>query len=329
MVEQRYRQQRKEPDMLDTLIQIGDTTRQDGIAVTALFPRLTPRAAYLTLDDALAGGLAGSLHISEVGAAGSVPELFVHNPLDTNVLLYDGEELVGAKQNRILNVTVLVGAQSELRIPVSCVEAGRWRDDSAAFAAAGHTASPRVRARKAAMLHSKPLERGIAQSEVWNAVADEARLHGVHSPTGAQHDVFKARSVDLGTLRAAFALQPGQCGAILSIDGHPSCLDYVSRPDAFARLHGKLLDGYLLDALARTAPTGAPSEPEAFLTSLGAAAQRKEPSAGLGMDVRFSAPGVIASGLDLDTELLQLSAYAADDRFRRADGRIARPSRRL
>jgi hypothetical protein len=27
------------------------------------------------------------------------------------------------------------------------------------------------------------------------------------------------------------------------------CLDYVSRPDAFARLYPKLLEGYLLDAL--------------------------------------------------------------------------------
>ena len=35
-----------------------------------------------------------------------MPELAVHNPLEANVLLYDGEELLGAKQNRILNVTV-------------------------------------------------------------------------------------------------------------------------------------------------------------------------------------------------------------------------------
>lgn len=310
--------------MLDSLIQVGDTVTQDGISVTPLFPRAMPRTAYITLDVALAQGL----RIAEIGAAGRVPELVVQNPLETGVLLYDGEELVGAKQNRILNVTVLVAAGSELLIPVSCVEAGRWRDVSATFGSASHTASPRVRARKAVMLDAAPLARGVAQSEVWAAVADESIMHGVHSPTGAQNDVFEARRSDLGALRAAFPLQPGQCGAILSLDGCPSCLDYVSRPDAFAGLHGKLLDGYLLDALARTAPTAAAAEPEEFLARLATGIQRKQPSAGLGSDVRLTAPDVIASGLELDEELLQLSAYAADSRYRRADGTIARPSRR-
>jgi hypothetical protein len=49
------------------------------------------------------------------------------------VLIIDGEELVGAKQNRVVNLTILVAAQSALTIPVSCVEAGRWTARSRAF----------------------------------------------------------------------------------------------------------------------------------------------------------------------------------------------------
>jgi hypothetical protein len=37
---------------------------------------------------------------------------------------------------------------------------------------------------------------------------------------------------------------------------------------------------------------------------------------------------VIGSGLSLDGELLQLSAFTSDDAGERAFGRIARPSRR-
>ena len=70
--------------------------------IAPLFPRRQPVAEYLTLEDALPLGL----RVEEVDGGGSVPELAVHNPLEANVLLYDGEELLGAKQNRILNVTV-------------------------------------------------------------------------------------------------------------------------------------------------------------------------------------------------------------------------------
>ena len=128
--------------------QLDEPTIHRGITVVPLFPRRDPGAAYTTLAAALRRGL----RITETSAAGSVPELVVANPLDEWVLLYDGEELVGAKQNRILNLTVLVAAESVTPIPVSCVEAGRWHRRSPTFAAAAHTAGPQLRLRKARAL---------------------------------------------------------------------------------------------------------------------------------------------------------------------------------
>src|SRR3990172_9050720 len=126
--------------------QLGEPVTHRGAVVAPLFPRLAPRAAYVTLDEALERGF----RIREVSESGSVPELIAQNPTDADVLLYDGEELVGAKQNRILNVTVLVAAESMLTIPVSCVEQGRWSYRSDAFAPAPHAAYPELRRRKAA-----------------------------------------------------------------------------------------------------------------------------------------------------------------------------------
>jgi hypothetical protein len=58
------------------------------------------------------------------------------------------------------------------------------------------------------------------------------------------------------------------------------------------------------------------------------AEQARQPSAGLGEDVRVRGENVIGSGLELEGELLQLSAFTSRDGGRRAFGRIARPSRR-
>ncbi|MCS7008268.1 MAG: hypothetical protein NZL88_12005, partial [Gaiellaceae bacterium] len=142
-----------------TLVQLGEPLEHRGIVIWPLFPRRDPVAEYVTLDEALPRGL----QIREVNDAGSVPELVVENPLPERVLLYDGEELLGAKQNRILNVTVLVEARSRLTIPVSCVEEGRWASRSRLFAAAPYLSHGRLRRLKAEALAARPLARGIAQ----------------------------------------------------------------------------------------------------------------------------------------------------------------------
>ena len=171
---------------LDLPFQLGQPQQAGGITMTPLFPLQDPVCDYVSLDEALAGGL----QISEVDEAGDVGELAVRNPLDRGVLLYDGEELVGAKQNRILNVSVLLGAGSTARIPVSCVERGRWSWRDRSFRSAGHVAGPELRRHKATSLRTDALARGAAQRTVWAAVDDQLTRVGALSPTAANSDGF-------------------------------------------------------------------------------------------------------------------------------------------
>jgi hypothetical protein len=304
--------------------QLGEPVEHRGITVTPLFPKRDPGAAYITLDDALPRGF----RVDEKSEAGSVPELVVHNPTDARVLLHDGEELVGAKQDRILNVTVLVEAGAKLPIPVSCVEQGRWRRTSRSFDAGRTVSHSHLRRIKAQALAAQPLELGLAQADVWREVQHKQLRLSVHSATSASRDTFAAHSDALKSLETAFMALPGQCGAVLGL-GDELCLDAVSRPDAFALLWPKLRAGYLLDALERLDGRATSVEGVAqFVDAVGAARATRGPSAGLGADVRFRGEGVIGSGLELDDELIQLSAFTSDDTGERAFGRIAQPSRR-
>jgi hypothetical protein len=306
-------------------IQLGEPIEHRGVVIAPLFPRRQPRIEYLTLEEAIPLGF----RITELDAAGRVPELLATNPLESSVLLYDGEELLGAKQNRILNVTVLVAATSETRIPVSCVEEGRWSARSTSFDAAKHTAYPELRRRKAERLSADPLALGLAQGEVWAAVHEKSSRHGVHSPTHAQADIFREREDELSQLRRAFPAAAGQCGALVALGADHLCLDYVSRPNGFARLYPKLLEGYLLDAIERLdvepATDGRLAE---FVASTSGAARSRRASAGLGEDVRLRGTGIVGSGLEYDGELVQLSAFSRADEPDKTATRITRPSRR-
>src|SRR6266702_7617355 len=124
-----------------TSISLGQPMSFAGLALIPLYATEEPRLEYIGLDEAVAHGLA----VTEVSDAGAVGTLFVSNPLDVNVLLYDGEELVGAKQNRILDRPVLVQAQSKTPVPVTCVERGRWDYRSERFTPAPRAAYPSLR----------------------------------------------------------------------------------------------------------------------------------------------------------------------------------------
>ena len=276
----------------------------------------TPRAPfYLTLDEALAQG---TVQVTEVSKGGHVPELRLLNRGDRPVLLIDGEELVGAKQNRVLNLTILAAPHSELVIPVSCVEQGRWSEVSAAFCA-----SPRVhfaagRAAKVASV-SDCLAQGQGavadQSEVWHHIAAKAARMDHHSETGAMADLFRHAEQDLEAYVPAFSAAPGQVGAIFALGGRVVGLEAFFSPDTFAKLLPKLIRSYALDAIELPedhSPVPPPDSAVSFLRKVAAAEVQESPAVGLGKTLRVKAAGLAGIGLQVDNDLIHLAAFGSN-----------------
>ena len=121
---------------------LGRGERHNNMTVFPILSPLDGAPDYLTMKEALERGV---FTVTEVSEGGSVPNLKVANKGDIAVLLLDGEELAGAKQNRVLNTTILVKAHSEVVVPVSCTEHGRWSYNSASFIESGHVMSLKLR----------------------------------------------------------------------------------------------------------------------------------------------------------------------------------------
>ena len=120
-------------------ISVGEPLCFEQFALYPLWRKAAAPFPCITLDEAMAKG---SFQVKEVDG-GTVPLLLVVNGTSERVFLLDGEELVGAKQNRILNLSLLVERSSELKVPVSCVEQGRWSFTDANTMRASHFSHPR------------------------------------------------------------------------------------------------------------------------------------------------------------------------------------------
>jgi hypothetical protein len=323
-------------DHLAKALRLGSPDVHGPLAVFPLFGP-APRLGYVSF----AQGRAHGVTLKELEGGASVNDLVVLNPTDTAVLLYEGEEVLGAQQNRTFDVSVLVGARSELRVPVSCVEAGRWDGSrhGEAFAPAPQAAYPelrRLKNRAARESVAAGMPARAVQGEVWSEVASKSTRMNVASSTSAMNDIYDGRRERLGEFLRAIRLHDGQSGALVLLGGRPTVLDHVSRPEVFAALHAPLVQGYALDALeAPLEGSRAPGSEtaEAFLRRILEARVTEHDGIGLGRDVRFAAEGVAGAGMVAGDELLQLTAFP-DDGPRATPGegtphvRIRRPSRR-
>src|SRR5438093_9332555 len=188
-------------------IRIGEPVSHGALTVVPLLgPLLGPGSAepdWLTLTEA-----GDQVTIEEIDEGGSVPTLRLHNGAEWPVLLLDGEELVGAKQNRVLNTTVLVAAQTTVTIPVSCVEHGRWSYRSRGFVASEHSLYASLRAKKVARV-SESIQRGAGhagdQAEIWEDLATKATFLHASSATDAMNDAFMRYGGVLRQAREALA----------------------------------------------------------------------------------------------------------------------------
>jgi hypothetical protein len=267
---------------------------------------------YLLLDEALDRQL---VRVTEVSSSGSVPELALENDSDESVLLVDGDELIGAKQNRVLNLSILVASGKRLTIPVSCVEQGRWAYRSPEFQAAKRTLFARARARKAQSVSDALRTRGerrANQSQVWADVAAKADALGVESATLAMSDIYVDRDAQIDAYVRAFHPLPAQRGAVVAISGTVVGVELFDSAVAFSRYLEKLVRAYALDAIERQAgEQSAPSERDAraFLDLLWATHAERFKALGEGEDIRLTGQGIAGGALAAGGRLVHLAAF--------------------
>jgi hypothetical protein len=280
------------------------------MAVVALSHHQNHDFTYICLKEALEKEL---LEIKEVDQHGAVPTLMAINKGSLPILILDGEELVGGKQNRVLNTTILLKEKSKTILPVSCTEQGRWRYTSKKFADSGVAMMATLRGRKTRSV-SASLQRKRRyesdQQEIWASINELSRQAAVHSPSSAMRDVMEKKRTQLQDYLQAFSWVEEQKGLLVIVNDRVVGFDFISSTGVMKKLYPKLIESYASEAyfqqtlFRQEKQTGSSPREKMynqkardFLEKIKKSPSRRFPSPGHGWDYRFQEEGLAGSAL--------------------------------
>jgi len=287
---------------------IGKPKTRLGTTIYPIFmPNKSPENIKIATDD---------LVVSELESA-SVPQIQVHNPTDSPLLIPAGKVLSGGRQTRTVNVSILVAPGSTIVIPVSCVEAGRWHgqhrfEDSRRFA------SRRVRmekqrsvARNVKNLRNKMSDQGA----VWNSIDAEMIARDLHSATS--NFLYAEESLTNETERFSAVQEllsegpePQQNGIAIAQGKEIVSVEMFASPEALKSSYEALIRSAIFDSPDKTVKSPGEDAVQEFLDQILSAETTEAAGVGLGTEYHVENEKFVAHALAYEGQFLHANAFA-------------------
>lgn len=277
-----------------------------------LWPLVHPHAVAdpdLMAAEAIKAGL---LDVQEKDG-GVVQELMATNRAPKPVILFEGEVLLGAKQNRMIAHTIVIAPGATVVVPVGCVEQGRWYWATRHFDSSDRVADSSMRrVSKPSVMHalrhygSARLNQGILWSEVDAVSAREA----VTSETGDYAAVLRKRAAEEEAFAAGVKPVDRQVGMMAVREGVLLALDVVGSSGTWQGVSHRFVRSLVPESKPgmRGLPARRKSAPD-WLGSLCSARIERRPAVGLGHDVTLADDGLIGSGVWLGDRPAHISVF--------------------
>ncbi len=204
--------------------------------------------SYISGDEAIKEE---KIEVMEINESGSVNNINILNHSKDFVFFMDGDILTGAKQNRVLNTSVLLFPESKSLIPVSCIESGRWRYSDSRFSGSDYSAPSNMRSAKAQQVKQN-LNRKNAyesdQSDIWNSVRAYDASYCVNSITSNLSDIYDSNKNNFESYIELFNSEKEANGIAVFIRNKLLSLDIFNRADIYSGYFPKILKGSAMEA---------------------------------------------------------------------------------
>jgi hypothetical protein len=307
-------------------VEVGEALHHRNLTLFPLFreggktePGRSPKSdsesdRYVLLRDAIERGEAV---VEEVSEGGAVPLLAVTSSSVKPILIPEGEILIGAKQNRTVNLTVLVAAGKRFDLPVSCVEQGRWGYTSRRFEAKSY-AHPELRRKKISSAQLGRRLAGVAlsdQAEVWDAVDLHLGALSAASPTRDMVAGYRAAEDRMKEYRAKIRLPEGACGFLAASGGKVTGVDLFDAPDTMRKLWKRVADAYFIEAVRgdEEAPVASRELAKEFLASVAESLTPAAKQPELGFELEMARDDIAGAALWHEGAVCHLSAFGVEE----------------
>ena len=232
------------------------------------------------------------------------------------LLLIDGDEIIGAKQNRIMNESLLIPSKSVRNIPVSCTEHGRWRfkdNEYVDFRASDYSLNFDTR-RVKAMARNASRD---YQSDVWNHIDKLESRHSFRSSTSALNDNYKHSKLTQDDYLNNLNIADGQNGVICFINGELKGIELFYNHSIYKEYHEKTLRSYIIEAIADGGDKTIDDELlirvlNAEFNDISSSAFEEYETVGLGINVKLGNEDSYGSGLIFEDELIHMTYFKGD-----------------
>lgn len=219
---------------------------------------------YISLSDAI---MKKYITVKEISESGSVNDLKVVNESPFFVFMSDGDILAGAKQNRVLNSSVLIAPGKTIIIPVSCIEQGRWKYKTREFSSSDYSTPSFMRYKKASNVKRNlnvNSRHETSQSEIWKSVMFYEENYKSGSSTSNLSDVFDCRKEDLENSAKSFEIESGSNGIAIFLNKRLVNIEVFNKDVIYNEYFPKLIKGVYFEANLQTKQKNDLNEDDAF-----------------------------------------------------------------
>ena len=226
---------------------------------------------YITLQQATKERL---YKISEISEEGSVPELKFTNNGSLPILIVEGSGLIGAKQNRVLNTSVLAPGNQTIIIPVSCCERSRWAFHSSRdFSFQDRSMYSSSRFHKVASVNESWTNSGYAESDqqkVWAQVSGKNQRFRVDSDTESMGDFYDTYKSHMDEYVKVYKAEANDLGICAAIGSQIALIELFDCNKTFAENLQMIIRSLAADAIEISQHQSVPAkaDAEAFLQKL-------------------------------------------------------------